>query len=144
MTAATQATPEQLQAQGWKLRDLPGFAGRFGPLWTLKEADGWAYGVLATAEHLNPAGAVHGGALGALLDHALSAIAWQQLDRSPCVTVQLDLQFLTPARAGDFLIARGSLSRATGSLAFMRGSVSVDRVDVTVGQAVLKILSNAS
>lgn len=141
MTPAAEAAGERLRAQGWKQRDLAGFASRFGPLWTLQEADGWAYGVLATAEHLNPAGAVHGGALGALLDHALSAIAWQLLDRRPCVTVQFDLQYLAPARQGDFLVARGSLRRATGSLAFMGGSVCVEGVTVVEGSSVMKVLT---
>lgn len=131
----------KLQALGWKQRELPGFAGRFGPLWTLKEDHGWAYGVLAQQEHLNPAGAVHGGALMSLLDHALSAIAWQLLDRRPCVTVQFDTQFLRAAAAGDFLIARGQLTHATGSLAFMRGSVSADDQVVLSGSAVIKVLA---
>jgi uncharacterized protein (TIGR00369 family) len=130
---------ESLRALGWKQRELPGFAGRFGPLWTLKEEHGWAYGVLAQEEHLNPAGAVHGGALTSLLDHALSAIAWQLLDRRPCVTVQLDAQFLDAAASGDFLVARGQLIHATGSLAFMRGNVSVNDKVIVNGSAVMKI-----
>lgn len=129
----------RLTAAGWKQRELPGFAGRLGPIWTLREDAGWAYGVLATADHLNPAGAVHGGALSALMDHALSAIAWQEMQRKPCVTVQLDVQFLSPAREGDFLVARGQLSRATGSLAFMRGDVRVGEIAVAQGSAVMKI-----
>lgn len=131
----------KLQALGWKQRELPGFAGRFGPLWTLKEDHGWAYGVLAQQEHLNPAGAVHGGALTSLLDHTLSAIAWQLLDRRPCVTVQLDAQFLRAAAAGDFLVTRGQLTHATGSLAFMRGSVTVNDQVVLSGSAVMKVLA---
>ncbi|MGC3985875.1 MAG: PaaI family thioesterase [Pseudorhodoferax sp.] len=139
MTAGGADPAEALQALGWKPRELPGFAARFGPLWTRQEAQGWAYGVLAQQEHLNPAGAVHGGALTALLDHALSAIAWQCLDRRPCVTVQLDAQFLNPAAAGDFLVARGQLVQATASLAFLRGQVSVDDRLVVQGSAVMKI-----
>lgn len=140
MTDAHEDPVAPLLARGWRQRELPGFAGRFGPLWTRKEDAGWAYGVLATADHLNPAGAVHGGALSALLDHALSAIAWQLLDRRPCVTVQLDVQFLSPARAGDFLVARGRMRRATGSLVFMHGAVSVAEQPVAEGSAVLKIV----
>lgn len=140
MTLAQDALVAQLQSLGWRQRDLPGFAARFGPLWTCKEEGGWAYGVLATPEHLNPAGAVHGGALTALLDHTLSAVAWQLLDRRPCVTVQLDTQFLSPAGAGDFLVARGQLRRATGSLAFVQGNVSVQERVVVEGSAVMKIV----
>ncbi|WP_438860332.1 PaaI family thioesterase [Achromobacter spanius] len=137
-------TAESLAAEGWHCKTLPGFAGLIGPLWVRKEAQAWAYGLLATADHLNPAGVVHGGLLTALLDHGLSAIAWQALDRRPCVTVQLDTHFLAPARAGQFLEVRGQLLRATSSLVFMRGELSVAGNVVATGAAVLKVLAAAS
>lgn len=133
-------TTDALSAAGWRLRASPGYAGRFGPLWTLKEEAGWAYGVLATAEHLNPAGAVHGGVFASLLDHALSAIAWEALGRQPCVTVQLDTQFLQAAREGQFLEARGRVVQATGSLVFMHGTVRHAGQALCEGSAVLKRL----
>lgn len=137
-------TAESLAAEGWHCKTLPGFAGLIGPLWVRKEAQAWAYGLLATADHLNPAGVVHGGLLTALLDHGLSAIAWQALDRRPCVTVQLDTHFLAPARAGQFLEVRGQLLRATSSLVLMRGELSVAGNVVATGAAVLKVLAAAS
>ncbi|MGV2895857.1 PaaI family thioesterase [Achromobacter sp. AGC78] len=137
-------TAESLAAEGWHCKTPPGFAGLIGPLWVRKEAQAWAYGLLATADHLNPAGVVHGGLLTALLDHGLSAIAWQALDRRPCVTVQLDTHFLAPARAGQFLEVRGQLLRATSSLVFMRGELSVAGNVVATGAAVLKVLAAAS
>lgn len=147
-------TAESLAAEGWHCKTLPGFAGLIGPLWVrkegvfnegvCKEAQAWAYGLLATADHLNPAGVVHGGLLTALLDHGLSAIAWQALDRRACVTVQLDTHFLAPARAGQFLEVRGQLLRATSSLVFMRGELSVAGNIVATGAAVLKVLAAAS
>lgn len=152
-------TAESLAAEGWHCKTLPGFAGLIGPLWVRREgvrdeggrsegmrseAQAWAYGLLATADHLNPAGVVHGGLLTALLDHGLSAIAWQARDRRPCVTVQLDTHFLAPARAGQFLEVRGQLLRATSSLVFMRGELSVAGNVVATGAAVLKVLAAAS
>ncbi|MGE8671522.1 MAG: PaaI family thioesterase [Achromobacter kerstersii] len=137
-------TAESLAADGWHQKTLPGFAGLIGPLWVRKEAQAWAYGLLATAGHLNPAGVVHGGLLTAMLDHGLSAIAWQALDRRPCVTVQLDTHFLTAARAGQFLEVRGHVMRTTASLVFMRGELSVAGHVVATGAAVLKVLAAAS
>ena len=46
-------------AAGWKLRELPGFIGSVGPLWTKKEDDVWAYAIVSKPEHTNPAGIVH-------------------------------------------------------------------------------------
>lgn len=127
--------------EGWRKKTLPGFAGLIGPLWVRKEADGWAYGLQATADHLNPAGVVHGGLLTALLDHGLSAIAWEALGRRACVTVQLDTHFLAAAREGQFLEVRGRVVRATASLVFMQGELSVAGDAVATGVAVLKTLA---
>ncbi|MNJ67734.1 Thioesterase superfamily protein [compost metagenome] len=95
---------------------------------------------MAGADHLNPAGVVHGGLLTALLDHGLSAIAWEAMARRACVTVQLDTHFLMAAHAGQFLEVRGRVLRATSSLVFMQGDVSVAGDAVAAGTAVLKMI----
>ncbi|EHK63005.1 PaaI family thioesterase [Achromobacter arsenitoxydans] len=138
---STAPAPEASVPHGWRKKVLPGFAGLIGPLWVRKEADGWAYGLQATADHLNPAGVVHGGLLTALLDHGLSAIAWEALGRRACVTVQLDTHFLATAREGQFLEVRGRVVRATASLVFMQGELSVAGEVVATGVAVLKALA---
>lgn len=135
---------DALSAAGWRQRKSPGYAGRFGPLWTRKEDDGWAYGVLPTTEHLNPVGAVHGGVFASLMDHAVSAVAWEALGRQPCVTVQLDTQFLQAAREGQFLEARAQVVRAAGSLVFMRGTISHAGEPLCQGSAVLKRVKTTS
>lgn len=66
---------------GWKPRSLEGFFGLVGPLWARKEEGAWAYGFVAEKKHTNAAGIVHGGMLATLIDHALSAIAWEANDR---------------------------------------------------------------
>lgn len=130
-------------SDGWKPRQLPGFAGLIGPLWTRKEDAAWAYGLVAEDRHLNPASVVHGGMLGTLLDHALSAIAWEANARSPCVTVALDVQFIDAARVGDFVIARGRVLRQTGSLAFLQGELTVGVRLIATGSAILKVKRTA-
>lgn len=135
-------TEVDLQQAGWKRRTLPGFIQSAGPLWTRQEDDGWRYGLLTTSSHANPAGVVHGGVLATLIDHALSAIAWEAMGRRACVTVQLNTQFLAPVVPGAFLVATGQVTRATRSLVFMQGEVSVGDDLVLTGSAVLKVLSN--
>jgi uncharacterized protein (TIGR00369 family) len=136
----TNLTAQDLESQGWRRRELPGFAGLVGPLWTRQDESGWSYGILAGPEHLNPAGLVHGGLIMSLLDHALSTIAWAATDRRVCVTVQMDTQFLAGARAGQFLLAQGRVTRATSSLVFMNGRITVDDKDICAGSSILKIL----
>ena len=136
-------TPADPAARGWKARSLPGFAGLVGPIWTRKEDAGWAYGLLTTKAHLNPAGLVHGGLLTTLIDHALSAIAWETVGRRACVTVQLDTQFLSSAREGQFLEARGRVARASSSLVFIQGAISVDGNEALIASAVMKVIGRA-
>lgn len=139
MDAAQQA----LVAAGWKQRELPGFIHTAGPLWTRREESAWAYGIQTGAAHANPAGLVHGGALGTLLDHAISAVAWEATGRRPCVTVQLDTQFLAAVKPGSFVEARARVSRATRSLVFMQGSLVCGGAEVATASAVMKIADAA-
>jgi len=129
----------ELQQTGWKQRSLHGFIQSAGPLWTRKEGILWHYGILTNASHANPAGIVHGGVLATLMDHALSAIAWEAAGRRACVTVQLDTQFVAHAVPGAFLKASGKVVRLTRSLAFMQGELRVEDDVVMTGSAVLRI-----
>ena len=127
-------------AAGWKLRELPGFIGSVGPLWTKKEDDVWAYAIVSKPEHTNPAGIVHGGLLMTLLDHALSAIAWEDAGRRPCVTVQIDVRFLATVPLDRLVEARGRVVRRTTTLSFTEGNLTVDGEVVATASAILKIV----
>lgn len=131
---------ERLAAEGWKARELAGFIGTAGPLWTRRVDSGWRYGLLVEARHLNPAGVMHGGALCTLLDHVISTVAWEACDRTPCVTLQLDSQFLAAVKAGQFIEASATIEHRTKGMVFMRGRVQADGVAVLVGQAILKLV----
>ena len=137
----TEDTVRQLEAQHWRQRELPGFMGVAGPLWSRREGGSWAYGLLLAHSHLNPAGVAHGGALLTLIDHVMSTVAWEASGRTPCLTLQLDTQLLAPARAGQFVEARARVVRRTHSLLFMQGSVTLDDAPILVAQAILKASS---
>jgi len=139
----TQALHDDLVREGWKARDLPGFIGRSGPLWTRRGEDGWSYGFAIGPQHLNPARVAHGGALTTLLDHVISTVAWEAAGRAPCVTLQLDTHFLAAVREGAFAQARAEVAHRTGGLLFMTGSVSVEGSPVLTAQAILKVLAPA-
>lgn len=132
---------ERLEAEGWKPRELGGFMGAAGPLWTRREAQGWRYGLLVEARHLNPAGAMHGGALVTLFDHVVSTVAWEACGRQACVTLQLDSQFLAAVKVGQFVEAGASVEHRTRGLMFMRGQLSAGGQTVLSGQAILKVMS---
>jgi uncharacterized protein (TIGR00369 family) len=110
-----------------------------GPLWSRRDEGEWKYGFLTDAKHASPAGVIHGGLLATLMDHALSAIAWEAAGRVPCVTVQLDTHFLSAVQQGSFIVARGRITRQSSTLIFMQGVLSVENEDVVTGNALLKI-----
>ncbi|KLN53575.1 PaaI family thioesterase [Variovorax paradoxus] len=135
---------EKLAASGWhRVRAAGGFMSSSGPLWAAREGQGWVYGVWSTDAHLNPAGFVHGGLLATLVDHAISTVAWECAGRTPCVTVQLDAQFLAPVSPGVLIEARAHLVRRTASLLFMRGLLQVAGQEVLVAQALMKVHSRS-
>ena len=80
--------------------------------------------MLTNDYHAKAAKIVHGGLLLTLLDHALSAIAWETTGRLPCC----------------FVIASGRVTRQTRTLVFMHGALSVEDEDVLTGNAILKIV----
>jgi len=139
--AGTDTTPPATP-QPWREHQPPGLMNTLGPLLSRREGDGWAYGLRIDERHLNPAGMVHGGTLTALMDHALSAIAWSGNDKAPCVTVQLNMNFLSAARAGATLVARGRITQQGGSLIFMEGSVHDGGACMATAQAVMKRLAD--
>lgn len=134
-------TPQTLAEQGWKMQPMPGHMGAIGPIWMQAREDGlWRYGLLIEDKHLNPAKIVHGGVLLTLADHAMSSVAWLHRQRQPCVTVQLDSQFIGPARAGDFVVCEAHISHGTRSMMFMRAELFVKDQLVLTGQGIMKML----
>ena len=133
----------QLGALGWKARELGGFIDTAGPLWTRHEEQGWAYGFVAEARHLNRAGVVHGGALGTLMDHVVSSVAWEASGRKPCLTVQLDTHFLAAVKEGMFVEGRAEVEHRTPGMVFMKGTLTVGGRKVMTAQAIMKVMAAA-
>lgn len=133
-----------LRSQGWTPRSLPGHMGQVGPLWTCRNGESWRYGLLTEERHLNPAGLVHGGALLTLADQAVSTVAWEACERQPCVTVQLDSQFLTSVLAGEFVQADAVLLQRSQKLLFLRAELRVQERLVMTVQAICKLIGTGA
>ncbi|MBP0447052.1 PaaI family thioesterase [Roseomonas sp. SSH11] len=128
-------------SEGWAPRAPIGFTGHTGPLWSRPEGDEWAFGILAEPRHANGHGIVHGGMLMTLLDNALGLVVWHATGLRPAVTMQLNTQFLSSARPGEFLEARGEVLRVANSVVFVRGILSVGDRKVAAADGVWKVLA---
>jgi acyl-coenzyme A thioesterase PaaI-like protein len=68
---------------------------------------------------------VHGGILVAFADHTLGNIADTVSDGARHATIQLNTHFLATVEVGDFLELHAEVTRSTGTMAFLRGFVTV-------------------
>ena len=71
-------------------------------------------------KHLNGMRNVHGGCFMSFADYCLFAIASSVL-QGPGVTVSFSCDFLDAAREGELVEGTGEITRAGGSLIFLRG-----------------------
>lgn len=84
---------------------------------------------------------MHGGVITTLLDHAISAVAWEACARTACVTVQLDTHFIAPVEPGQFAQVRVQLRHRSRSLVFLYAEMMVDGTLMATAQAVMKVLA---
>lgn len=128
------------EAEGWRQMPRAALPGGLGVPWS-KRIDGvWCYGMLTTPSHANPQGALHGGVMMTLADHALSMLAWEAAERAPCTTIQLNTHFLSAVRPGEFLFVAGEVTRRTGAMVFMRGLLRTPDRDVGAADGIWRIL----
>ncbi len=97
------------------------FTNMIGPIYQCIDARGFCYAFRAEARHTNNGGVVHGGMLVSVMDVMLAYLIEHEIGPKPRATTSLSVDFLTSARPGDWLEARGTITRRTSSLVFVRG-----------------------
>jgi uncharacterized protein (TIGR00369 family) len=123
-----------------ELKEAIGFAAANGP-WFEKIDNGRAIrGFLPGPLHANALGIVHGGMLAAFLDSAMGTAVWHTLKRR-AVTLRLSLDYLGPARVGDWLQAEGDVVGHDEHVVQVRGRLYGPRHDVLAGLGVFSLLS---
>jgi uncharacterized protein (TIGR00369 family) len=127
-------------AFGWEPMDEGGFPDHVGPFWRKQEDGQDLYGIVAEGKHGNHHKFVHGGLVMTLVDYAVGMASVAAVGHFNQVTLQLDVQFLDPARIDEFLIGRGELLRRTSSLAFLRGTVEASGRIVAAANGIWKII----
>lgn len=123
-------------------RDPGAFIEHNGQLYHRQEADGgFRYGFRAAPGHGNYNGQVHGGWLFSFADQVTSRVVYAE-SRRGCATVTLDARFLAPVQIGDWVEAAVETVRLTGSLAFMRCTLSVGAREVFTAAGVWRLLGD--
>lgn len=101
-----------------------GFLDVAGPYFTRKEADHIAVGIRIGNGHINGIEVAHGGVLTTLADVALSyQLFVSEKPRLPIATVNLNTNFLTGAKLGDWVVAHTHIDRKGSKTAYCHGRI---------------------
>jgi uncharacterized protein (TIGR00369 family) len=119
------------------------FELHIGPIFEQGPKGARRFAFVVDARHVNMRGVIHGGMLMTFADAALGQAAWDVCDHAHCVTLNMQSQFLAPAKIGDLVEVLPVLTRRTGSLMFLRGDFTVKSETIYTVSSVWKILGNA-
>ena len=90
--------------------------------------------------HLNAAGITHGGFIAAFVDAGAGTAAHRSASGSPCVTVSLELKFISVVKLGQELIGNTKIQKKTRSMVFLTCELTVGEKIVATASGVWKIL----
>ena len=90
--------------------------------------------------HLNYAGITHGGFIAAFVDAGAGTAAHRASDKNPCVTISLELKFISAVKLGQELTGKTKIQKKTKSMVFLTCELSVANKIVATASGVWKIL----
>ena len=113
------------------------FLEHVGPVLVAERDGELVFGLRVEERHTNHRGTIQGGLLSTFADFALGraieAVAEDGKDRA---TVSLTVDFLKPAKPGDWIESRTRVERVGGTLAFADCSLTVEGREIVRSRAV--------
>ena len=91
--------------------------------------------------HLNAAGIVHGGYLAALIDAGSGTAAHRVADKAPCVTISLDIKFISATKLNDEIIGFVKVLKKTKSMVFLICHLKSNKKIIASASGIWKILN---
>ena len=119
----------------------PGFMKHNGGLLfkTISEKE-YQFKTIIKENHLNAAGIAHGGFISAIVDAGAGTAAHRTAVNNPCVTISLELKFISPVKLGQELIGTTKIQKKTKSMVFLTCELKVSDKIVATASGVWKIL----
>ena len=119
----------------------PGFMKHNGGLLfrTISEKE-YEFKTTINENHLNAAGIAHGGFISALVDAGAGTAAHRTADKNPCVTISLELKFISAVKLGQELIGTTKIQKKTKSMVFLTCELKTSDKIVATASGVWKIL----
>ena len=100
--------------------------------------------VTVKENHLNSSGIAHGGFIAAVIDAGAGTAAHKTADNNPCVTISLELKFISPVQLGQELIGKTKIQKKTKSMVFVTCELLVTNKIVATASGVWKILKKVT
>jgi len=119
----------------------PGFMKHNGGLLfkTISENE-YEFKTTIKENHLNAAGITHGGFIAAFVDAGAGTAAHRSADQNLCVTISLELKFITAVQLGQELIGRTKIQKKTRTMIFLTCELRVSNKIVATASGVWKML----
>lgn len=122
-------------------QQVSGYVGHVGPLYERRAAEGYQVGLHIDGRHTNVQGFCHGGVLASLADIGLArVVALSRTPRLQLVTVSLTLNYLLPARPGDWVEVTAGIDRIGLQLGYASGIVAANGTPLLRASGVFQIL----
>tara|TARA_B100000780_G_scaffold128634_1_gene90198 strand:- start:390 stop:785 length:396 start_codon:yes stop_codon:yes gene_type:complete len=90
--------------------------------------------------HLNTGKIAHGGFLSTIADTGMGTAAHQAAGNKRCVTINLDIKFISAALPREILKGKVKILKKTKSLVFVNCEIRNERTIITASSGVWKIL----
>ena len=119
----------------------PGFMKHNGGLLfsTISENE-YEFKATIKENHLNAAGITHGGFIAALVDAGVGTAAHRSTGENLCVTISLELKFISSVKLGQELIGLVKVQKKTKSLVFLTCELKTDGKIAATASGIWKII----
>ena len=118
-----------------------GFMKHNGGLFFRKVTESeYQFKATVTENHLNAARIAHGGFIAALIDAGAGTAAHRAASNNPCVTISLELKFISAIKLGQEIVGTTNIQKKTKSMVFLTCELkTADKIAATAS-GVWKIL----
>ena len=119
------------------------FEAYLGPFFERWVGEVHEFALLLDDRHMNAKNVAHGGALMTFADAVMGYCVWDATERSPCVTVSQQTNFLSSAVVGELVACRPLVIRKTREIIFVRGDFQVGECAVFTATSIWKVFAKA-
>ena len=120
----------------------PGFMKHNGGLlFRTISKDEYEFKTTIKENHLNAAGITHGGFIATFVDAGAGSAAHRAANQGVCVTISLELKFISAVKLGQELVGKTKIQKKTKSMIFLTCKLTVENKIVATASGIWKILN---